>query len=187
MGNRLFISFGIIGSLIAYLAIGLSIGFSSWFSWEKNALSDLGHAQRSSVASIFNFGLLLSGFLIAIYAIKALNIHAKYTSMPLTFSAFMLQAVAAFDEIYGVLHFAVSVLFFITIGVSCLLYAIEKRSALAAAAFAVELLVWILYFGGAYRAGVAVPETISAVAATLVVVRTSLIMLGEKGKTSLQI
>jgi hypothetical membrane protein len=54
--------FGVVGPLIAYFSIGVSMVLSPWFSWESNALSDLGHAIKSEVASIFNFGLLLVGF-----------------------------------------------------------------------------------------------------------------------------
>jgi hypothetical membrane protein len=71
---------GIIGPLTAYIFIGLSIGLSPSFSWYRNALSDLGHAQRSNVAPIFNFGLLLSGFLTTIYSVRSLIKYAKYTS-----------------------------------------------------------------------------------------------------------
>jgi hypothetical membrane protein len=164
---------GIIGPLIAYIAIGLSIYLSPWFRWESNALSDLGHAQRSGVAPIFNFGLLASGFLITIYSVKSLSEYAKYTSISLTFSALMLQAVAAFDEIYGDLHFLVSILFFVSIGFSCIIYSIEKKSILAALAFTVGLSSWILYWAGLYKSGVAVPEIISAVAATLCIVQST--------------
>ncbi len=175
---------GLIGSLIAYIAIGLSIYLSPWFKWESNALSDLGHAQRSEVAPIFNFGLLVSGFIIAIYSVKSLSKYAKYTSISLTFSALMLQTVATFDEIYSNLHFLVSVLFFVSIGFSCIIYSIEKKSILAALAFTVGLLSWMLYWAGLYKAGVAVPEVISAVAATLCIIQSTLKILNIYGNKS---
>ncbi|MCK4483018.1 hypothetical protein KAU55_07295, partial [Candidatus Bathyarchaeota archaeon] len=62
MNEKTYALFGVIGSLLAYFSIGVSIALSPWFSWETNALSDLGHAVNSGVAPIFNFGLLLSGF-----------------------------------------------------------------------------------------------------------------------------
>ena len=178
---------GIVGPLTAYIFIGLSIGLSTSFSWYRNALSDLGHAQRSGVAPIFNFGLLASGFLITIYSVKSLSEYAKYTSMSLTFSALMLQAVAAFDEIYGDLHFLVSILFFVSIGFSCIIYSIEKKSILAALAFTVGLSSWILYWAGLYKSGVAVPEIISAVAATLCIVQSTFKILNAHGDKSFSI
>ena len=66
MEERVYALFGVVGPLVAYISMGVSIVLSPWFSWESNALSDLGHAFRSEVASIFNFGLLLAGFLMMI-------------------------------------------------------------------------------------------------------------------------
>lgn len=168
---------GLIGPSIAYVTMGLSIYLSPWFKWECNALSDLGHAQRSEVAPIFNFGLLLSGFIITVYSVKSLSKYAKYSSISLTFSALLLQTVATFDEIYGNLHFLVSVLFFVSIGFSCIIYSVEKKSILAALAFTAGLLSWALYWAGLYKAGVAVPEIISAVAATLCIIHSTLKIL----------
>lgn len=171
--DKFFALLGIMGPVIAYLSIGLAIYFSSWFSWYENALSDLGHAQKSNVAPIFNSGLLLSGFLIAVYAIKSLSKHAKYTSISLAFSALMLQSVAAFDEIYGKIHFAASILFFVSAGISCLVYSIEEKTVLAALAFLAGLLVWAMYWTGIYEAGIAVPEIISSLAVTLCVIQSA--------------
>ncbi|MCS7120544.1 MAG: DUF998 domain-containing protein [Nitrososphaerota archaeon] len=157
---------GILGPLVAYIFIWVSISSSPWFSWYKNALSDLGHAGRSSSAPFFNFGLALSGFINIIYACTVFRRHAKYTSYCLAFSAFMLQLVSVFDEIYGFIHFIVSVCFFISAAISCLVYAVEKRSFFALIAFVIGLSSWVLYWLGIYKAGVAVPEIISAIAVT---------------------
>lgn len=157
---------GVVGPLVAYVFISASIMFSPWFSWQSNALSDLGHSVNSGVAPLFNFGLFLTGFLIIIYSIKPLKNYAKYTSCCLLIAAFMLQLVAVFDEVYGLLHFAVSVLFFASLGVSSIVYAIEKKSILAAVAFIIGLGSWMLLWTGVYGGGVAIPETISSIAVT---------------------
>jgi len=171
--------FGVVGPLLAYVFIGISIARAPWFSWRENALSDLGHALRSESAPYFNLGLASCGFLTIAYAVTALRTHAKHTSVFLTTSAFLLQLVAVFDEIYGALHLTVSVLFFISLGVSTMVYAIEKRSFAAITALAIGLSSWLLYWAGFYRAGIAVPESISATAAV------SWIMLSAR-KTYLQ-
>jgi|GEM_PF-6399916 len=49
---------------VPLLAIGIAILLSGWFDIVNNALSDLGHAIKSPVAPIFNFGLSLGGALI---------------------------------------------------------------------------------------------------------------------------
>ena len=51
---------GVAGSIIAFIAIAVSIHLSPWFLWDSNALSDLGHVFHSDVASIFNLGLSLA-------------------------------------------------------------------------------------------------------------------------------
>ena len=164
MGERICALLGVVGPLVAYVSIGVSIGLSPWFSWGKNALSDLGHAVKSGVAPIFNFGLLLTGFLVTIYAVMVLRRYARWTGYGLAVSAFTLQLVATFDEVYGLLHLAVSVLFFVSLGFTTILYAAERKSSLALLSVIVYLLSWVLYWAGIYRAGVAVPEFVSTVA-----------------------
>jgi len=165
MSKKVYSSLGVVGPLVAYGSIGISIMLSPWFSWERNALSDLGHAVKSGVAPIYNFGLLLAGFLIAVYAVKAFKEHAVWTSYSLAFSAFALQLVAVFDEVYGFLHFVVSVLFFVSLVVASVFYAVERKSYLAVVALVISVVSWALYWAGAYSAGVAVPETVSSLAA----------------------
>jgi len=167
MNERICALFGVIGPLLAFVSIGVSIALSPWFSWERGALSDLGHAVESGAAPIFNFGLFLTGFFFTIYAVKVLKVYARWTGYNLVFSAFTLQLVAVFDEVYGLLHLVVSILFFVSLGVTSLFYAVETKSYSAVAAFAIGLISWILYWAESYSAGVAVPETISSVAVLL--------------------
>jgi len=163
MSERKYALFGMVGPLVAYFFIGVSIVLSPWFSWWLNALSDLGHSVDSDVASLYNFGLLLAGFFMMIYSMTALKDYAKYTSYCLLASALMLQLVATFDEVYGPLHIIVSILFFVSLGFASIVYAVEGKSILALTAFVIGLGSWILYWAGIYNAGVAVPETISSV------------------------
>jgi hypothetical membrane protein len=151
---------------MAYFFIGVSIILSPSFSWWNKALSDLGHSVKSEVAPLFNFGLLLAGFFLTLYSVTAFRNHAKYTSYCLLVSALMLQLVAAFDEVYGLLHFVVSILLFVSLGFASITYAVERKSILALAAFIIGFGSWILHWAGLYNTGVAVPETISSVATT---------------------
>ncbi|MEM1514606.1 MAG: DUF998 domain-containing protein [Candidatus Bathyarchaeia archaeon] len=132
--------------MIAYICIVLSINLLQSFSWYTSALSDLGHAQNSNVAPIFNLGLLVSGFLVALYSAKSLINYAKYISISLLFSALMLQAVTTFNEIYGRIHLIVSILFFISAGATCIIYSVERRFILAALSFLAGLLAWMLWW-----------------------------------------
>jgi len=164
VSKKIYALLGVVGILLAYVSVGVSIALSPWFSWERNALSDLGHAIKSEVAPIFNFGLLLTGFLVMIYALMVFRGYARWTSYGMVTSTFMLQLVAVFDEAYGLLHFVASVLFFVSLGLTSILYAIEKRSSLALMGFIIGLLFWVFYWAGIYSAGIAVPETLSTVA-----------------------
>ena len=85
MKERIFALFGVIGPLIAYISIGISILNSPSFNWDTNALSDLGHAVNSDFASIYNAGLLIAGFFVIIFAVTIFRKHAKYTSISLIF------------------------------------------------------------------------------------------------------
>ena len=164
MSGRVYALLGMIGPVIAFVFIGFSIAFSPWFRWEVNALSDLGHATRSGVAPIYNFGLLLTGFLVTVYSVTAMRTYARWTSCSLLFSAFTLQLVALFDEVYGYTHYFASYLLFVSFGFASIIYAVERKSVLALMAFVIGFLTWILYWGGICSAGVAVPETISSLA-----------------------
>jgi len=164
MSERAYSFFGIVGPIVAYTSIGVSIALSPWFRWERNALSDLGHAVKSGVAPVYNLGLLLAGVLMAVYAVTAFRKYARYTSICLAASAFLLQLVATFDEVYGLIHQTVSVLFFVSIGITSIVYAAEKKSRLAVIAFMIGLGSWALYGMRFYNAGIAVPEAISSVA-----------------------
>ena len=159
---------------MAYLFIAVSIWLSPWFSWYNNALSDLGRSTVSPVAPLFNFGLLFAGAIILLYAVLIFWNHARYTSICLVISAFLLQIVAAFNENYGFLHFIVSVFFFFSIGISSVVYTFERKSIVSFAAFLIGLASWILHYSRVYTVGIAVPETISAVVVTFWIVRTSI-------------
>lgn len=170
---------GALGALIPWLFIGAAIGCSPWFSWERNALSDLGHSLRSEAASVYNFGLALGGALLLLYALNSLLPRAKFSGLSVAMAAFLLQLVAVFDEVYGHLHILVSTLFFITLLAASLAYAAERRSRLALASFLVGVLVWALYWVKAYSAGVAVPETVSALSVSAWIVKDSLVDAGR--------
>ena len=164
MSDQKYALLGLLGPSIAIIFIATSIVLSPWFSWGNSALSDLGHSVYSDVAPLFNFGLLLSGFLTIMYSITSFKKQAKYTSYFLAFAGLSLQMVATFDEVYSYLHNQVSVLFFAALAFASIVYIIEKRSTVAAAALVIGLSSWILYGLKIYNAGIAVPETVSAVA-----------------------
>ena len=175
--------FGLVAPLTAIIFIVVSIVLSPWFSWWSNVLSDLGHSVDSEVAPLFNFGLLLSGFFIILYSITSFRNHAKYTSYFLVLTGLSLQLVATFDEVYGSLHFQVSVLFFAALCFASISYVVEKRSVLAVTALVIGFSSWILYGLEIYSAGIAVPETISSMATVTWVMLSALRIYFTKSTT----
>ena len=67
MVKRFCLVLGILAFMIPLLSITLSIILSPWFSFFKNALSDLGHSTQSNVAPLFNLGLCSGGILLIIF------------------------------------------------------------------------------------------------------------------------
>ncbi|MCW4034999.1 MAG: DUF998 domain-containing protein [Candidatus Bathyarchaeota archaeon] len=163
MENRVYALFGFFGPLVLYVSIAASAVLSPWFSWETNMLSDLGNTTTSDVAALFNGGMLLSGFLLMIYAFTAFKAHAKYSSYCLLASTFFVQLIAVFNESYGQLHFFAAVPHFLFLSLTSLVYTVEKRSRLALATFSVAMLSWLIYALGIFNIGIAVPETISKI------------------------
>ncbi|MEJ2242485.1 MAG: DUF998 domain-containing protein [Candidatus Bathyarchaeota archaeon] len=161
MEDRVYALFGIFGSLLLYISIVISLILSTWFSWENNALSDLGHAVTSDAAAIFNMGLLLSGFLLMIYSVTVFIKHAKYSSYCLLISTFFVQLVATFNETYGQIHFAVVVPHFIMLSLTSIVYTVERKSTFAFTTFLIVMFSWLIYTLDIFNVGIAVPETIS--------------------------
>jgi len=161
MEERDYALFGVVGPLLVYLSIVMSLVFSSGFSWETNALSDLGHAVSSEVASIFNLGLLLAGFVLMIYALTVFKKHAKYSSYCLLVSAFFVQLLATFNESYGSLHYIVAIPHFVMLSITSIVYTLEKRSTFAFTTFLIVMLSWLIYALKIFNIGIAVPETVS--------------------------
>jgi hypothetical membrane protein len=161
MKTRDYALFGIFGPLLVYFSIAASLVLSPWFNWGSNALSDLGNPETSAVAPIFNLGLLLAGFFLMVYAVTVFREHAKYSSFCMLVSSFLIQLLAAFNEVYGSLHYTVAVPHFVVLSLTSIVYTIEKRSAVALITFLIVLGSWMLYGLGVFTTGIAVPETVS--------------------------
>ncbi|MCS7112018.1 MAG: DUF998 domain-containing protein [Ignisphaera sp.] len=150
------------------LLILISIILSSWFNIYRNALSDLGHATRSSVAPIFNLGLSLGGVLVVVVGANYLTRVSRILGIVAAASGYSLILVAVFDEVYGVLHFWVSVLFFVLLATLLCIYIAVSRGFIERVAAISTLLVavisWILHLEAGIPPGAAIPELISIAA-----------------------
>ncbi|MHA2135621.1 MAG: DUF998 domain-containing protein, partial [Candidatus Thorarchaeota archaeon] len=116
---------GIIGPIIALVCIFLAIAISPSFTWEGNALSDLGHYTRTDIgpnplvrAIIFNSGLITAGVLTlftTIAFIRDLNdTITRIGMLPFVSAELFLIGIGVFSENFGSIHFLVSVGFFLS-------------------------------------------------------------------------
>lgn len=111
---------GVIGPFTTFLFIALAISQSlSWFHWTDNALSDLGNytTATESVATLFNFGLIIGGCLNLVFAFGLIYAMRKRTigltgTFVFALADLSLIAIGIFPETSGCIHFYVSVAFF---------------------------------------------------------------------------
>ena len=141
---------------IPLTCIAISIAMSPWFSFWKNALSDLGHVKRAT-APIFNLGLVTGGLLIAL---RSRLVRLRSTSLSLLATSYFLILVGTFDEAYGKLHYWVSVLFFLGLVITGYVMSLETGKRYPAALSTLSILVWAIHFSGVGW-GTAVPESIA--------------------------
>ena len=126
---------GVVGVIIAFTGIGISIALVPWFSFYHNALSDLGHCLKSETAPIFNLTLMIAGFLFVLYGTEDIRRRFPKTSFFLVFSGLILILIGGFDEVYGVIHFSVSVLLFHFDRIASIIYSLEAKNKLGLCCF----------------------------------------------------
>jgi len=86
----------------------------------------------------------------------------KVMSVLLIFTGVSLNLVAVFDEVYGIIHFIVSALFFISLLILLSTYAyVFKEYVLPISAIVVGVISWALHFIYRIPKGAAIPELIS--------------------------
>ncbi|MEM4469327.1 MAG: DUF998 domain-containing protein [Desulfurococcaceae archaeon] len=150
---------------VPLMLIGLAAALSSWFNLYSNALSDLGHAIKSNVAPLFNTGLSLGGVLMILFAVKYVEAFSRVIALLVVIAGYALVLVGVFDEVYGALHFVVSVLFFVSILLLVLGYGLVLRDprivVLASILVSLNIVVWTLHFAIRVPRGAAIPELIS--------------------------
>ncbi len=163
--------------VLAFAFIALSIDTYPQFNWVNNALSDLG-VVFGITALLFNFGLCTSGLLTLIlafglYRFLNRNVIGKMGALAFAAAGAALEGVGLAPENYRPFHYIFSVAFFTLIPIALLLvaaYFISARQNLLGAftlsIAAVAAVPWVLYFIIRYVSGVAIPEMISAFAAS---------------------
>jgi len=161
---------GVLSAIVAYPFIAASVILSPWFDFSNNALSDLGNsALHASTAWIFNSGLILSGGLVACFAVLISVRHRslKYLSwsIPAAAAGIDLALVGFFPENTGSTHFVVSVILFSLMAVTMLIYSYCSwplgSPKIGAISLAFGIAIPVIWFVGWPWHGVAIQEVLS--------------------------
>jgi len=146
--------------LTPLFTITLSIALSPWFDIFNNALSDLGHARRGVVAIIFNSGLHITGLLLIIHGLIYLRRVFPFTGPALCVNGYFMQLVALLNEVYGGVHYLISIAFFISVAITMSIYIVEGRSLTTLTVLFIGVLSWVIHFL-INSPGTAIPELVS--------------------------
>lgn len=178
---------GIIGPIVALVCILLAIAISPSFTWEGNALSDLGHYTRTDIGSnplvraiIFNSGMITAGVLTlytTIAFIRELNdTITRIGMLPFVSAELFLIGIGIFSENFNPIHFMVSVGFYASfpwamwiIGIGFLRYKNLRLFSLVSIILPfISLYLWLNAYGPApFWSGVAIPEIVTALTAVV--------------------
>ena len=196
MRARLLALCGVLSPAAAFTAIGVSVALSPWFSWQRNALSDLG-SLSSLTWPIFNTGLVLAGLLGSVFTFYLLKLLRgkirQFGCLLLLLASLSLALIGVFPEETGRLHGAVALAFFIlipcalmVIGISALLwpngFLTRPLGLLKLACGLTSLLTWILWALLGAPMGLAVPELLAAFASSAGLVALSLRAISVEAK-----
>jgi hypothetical membrane protein len=109
---------GILGPIVGLASISIAILLSlSWFTWDGNALSDLGNYNNGLPAAlVFNVGLVLTGLLLLAFtycfARTVTDLPTRIALAPFFIALVFLILIGVFSENAGGIHFDVSLGFF---------------------------------------------------------------------------
>jgi hypothetical membrane protein len=172
-------SAGIFAPILGFICILSAIATYPTFSWTNNALSDLG-VVSGVTSSLFNFGIVASGFLAFNFAIFGLFTYfgkswvGKIGSAVFAAATIALIAIGIFNENFSPTHYLVSVAFFILMPISLFILSysfwLSHQRVTAVFTISVGLVValpWLLFFAFNYVPNVAIPEVVSGIAVSV--------------------
>ena len=164
---RLFGWFGIITPVLGFGMIFVAISTAPWFSWEMNALSDLG--VEGLTAALFNGGLMMTAAVMAVFSLGIYELGkedrlGKIGFILLIWACLFLVGIGLWPETAGGIHREISIAFFVTLPVAMIVNAISlirrghrELGSLGIVAGAVAIVIWTLSWEG-----VAIPEAVAA-------------------------
>ncbi len=163
---------GILSPIVAFSFIALAIATHPWFSFTKNALSDLGALGREN-SWIFNLGLIAGGILAIIFSSliqgKGENVLENAAYFLFLIASVLMLLIGVFPEGTGP-HFTVSALFYLLSAISILSsgagFIMAGKSMEGVGSILIVATALLLSFGVKWG-GIAVPESIGAIGISL--------------------
>ena len=160
---------GIVGPVVALSLVLLAVASSPWFTWEGNALSDLG---VSDAAVLFNSGVIFGGILNFFFAL-GVRVSLKKTlltnvgTIVLIAGGASLALVGIFTESTPAIHSAVSLGYFVIFPIAFIIVGAGLARGEAKAYGSITVLAGIgalvAIFGTAqFYEGLAIPEILEA-------------------------
>ncbi len=119
--------FGIIGPIVAISFVIIDTLISPWYTWSKNALSDLGVHTDSF---LFNGGLLFEAATNVLFVIglKKLKLASTPVSVLLIVSGLALGLVGIFNEHHEPFHLIFALIYFILFPIGIIIFSLSKRT-----------------------------------------------------------
>jgi hypothetical membrane protein len=166
--------FGLVAPCVGLSMVLFATTQAPWFSWQENALSDLGVRET---ALLFNAGLILAGALAlplaaSLWSTIFRDPAGRLGTGMLAFACISLVLIGVFTEDAGRIHYWVSVAFFTSLPLAMLVFGVSmflNRSAtnpihlsLTVILAIIAALAWAMPHDG-----VAIPEIISSAAGSL--------------------
>jgi hypothetical membrane protein len=117
---------GVLLPIVMFSCLGLSIASSPWFTWTEHALSDLG--VQKSTAVLFNYGMILGGFLTFVFSLGLSKVLSNKTGVYLLMlSSCAMIGIGVFPQSLFVLHFITSASFFVILTIALLIIGMTVR------------------------------------------------------------
>lgn len=164
----------------------IAISLNPWFSFYRNALSDLG-SLKVPTRYVFNCGLILMGLFGILFSLATVRYFESTAMHILTVAMTFLIAVGIFPEEYGRVHSIPAALFYVfsLAGIFYTGILLKKRGELWFSTFSImgSVVTFVLMVLTVGKTGLAIPEMIGAVFILSWIVTLSYKMLKEaKGK-----
>ncbi|BAB59965.1 hypothetical protein [Thermoplasma volcanium GSS1] len=175
MASNKYISYfslaGIVGPIFAISLVFIDVAVSPWFTWQHNALSDLG---VHPYGYLFNLGIIVEGFLNVLFVMALFEIGLKKRiGALLIISGIALALVGVFNEDHPPYHLIFALIYFLLFPIGIIVASIPRLfpfyvklySMLASILSLIDIFIgigFVFKFISIKNVGLSIPEIIEA-------------------------